>query len=77
MREIRVSGETDDEYTKGAKTGGTINTTTTVTGTSEGATGNTRRIQQLEAELKEAETSAAQVWYLLNEAFYLPLLCMN
>ena len=72
-----MSGETDDEYTKGAKTGGTINTTTTATASTEVATGNTRRIQQLEAELKEAESSAAQVWYLLNEAFYLPLLCTN
>ena len=63
LREIRVSGETDDEYTKGAKVGGTTTTSTTNT-TNEGASvaaQHTRRILQLEAALIEAETSAGQV----------------
>ena len=63
LREIRVSGETDDEYTKGAKVGGTTTTNTTNT-TNEGASvaaQQTRRIQQLEAVLIKAEAAAGQV----------------
>ena len=66
LREIRVSGETDDEYTKGAKVGGTTTTNTTNT-TNEGASvaaHQTRRIQQLEAALIEAEAAAGQVCVL-------------
>ena len=66
LREIRVSGETDDEYTKGAKVGGTTTTNTTNT-TNEGSTiaaHQTRRIQQLEAALIEAEAAAGQVCVL-------------
>ena len=66
LREIRVSGETDDEYTKGAKVGGTTTTNTTNT-TNEGGTiaaQQTRRIQQLEAALIEAEAAAGQVCVL-------------
>ena len=58
---MRVSGETDDEYTKGAKVGGTITSNNTAATTGEGATANAGRTQQLEAQLKEAQTSAAQV----------------
>ena len=62
LREIRVSGETDDEYTKGAKVVGTTTTNTTNTTNEEAtvAAQHTRRIQQLEAALIDAETTAGR-----------------
>lgn len=71
MREIRVSGESEEEYVKGAKVGGGAvpasgTNTTGVPGTEASATSShaqeaARRIQELELQLQGAHDEIAQV----------------
>ncbi len=64
LREVRVSGESEDEYVKGARPGGTATGTTASTAaaaTTETDPESTSRIQQLEQLLQQTQDDCAQV----------------